>query len=210
MKHSLCLLILLLSLSPLRAQPQPAPEAAPEAAPKPPAVRLNDGTIVTLLEEMRDDVATLAEIKLWRFQIQLPTPDLQLNYRLEMRRPDKTIEISRGDYWPPRETEFVLGLMPKGSESLDSAEKLKVYTGSFTPNSLKMMNGDSYSLRQCENPIKDLKILKDFMLLSSWEAANADGSVPLGKFYSGATQEPSKSELFLVFTTEKRPAPPQP
>ncbi|HEX8463825.1 MAG TPA: hypothetical protein VF627_04335 [Abditibacterium sp.] len=207
MKRFLCLSILLSATTPIWAQPQPVPEAPPDF----PAMRLANGAIITPLKEERNDIATLTEINLWRFQIQLPTPDLQLNFRVELRRPNQeTIEMIKGDYWPTQNTEFVLGLMPKGSESLDNAEMLKVYTGSYAFPAQGLNKGDSYSLRQCKNPIKDLKIVNDFLFLKNRGIANADGSIPLGRFYAGVTQEPSKSELFLILSTQKRPEPAKP
>lgn len=209
MKRLFFFLILFGAPFPVWAQPQPVVE--PEPILQPDATRTVDGLIITPLEPERNDIATMMEINQWRFEIQLPAPNYQLNYRVEMRSPAKeTVEISRGDYWPLVNTEFTLGLMPKGRESLNEADEIKVFTGIYALKSNELMAGDSYNLESCSNPIKKLGITKDFFFLKDEDSINTDGGILLGQFNMGMNQEPSKSQLFLVLTTEKRPEPAKP
>ena len=183
MKGFLCLALMLCALSPAYSQPQPAPPQ-------------NDLAVTAIPLEI-NDVARMMGIHLWRFKIHPTAPNVGINYRLELRRPDKTATVmdSTGFGSSASDAELTFGLMPKDGEPLDSAKTLRTYTR-FSSD-----GGGITAGTYCDNPIRTPKVAG--YSVSPLGEINPDGSVILMRFNTRDTENPGERQLVLMLTSTK-------
>ena len=206
MKHLICALALLATLTPALAQQDKSPfDKIPPA--KPVAVTMKSGFVVTPIVVPDDDLRSMLDVQMWHFLVKAPKGGATPTAHLELRVPGKPPQIlttNDGGILDSESSDFVVGLAPANGTSLSKADKWKVYLRTRS-NAADIFSASASN--EEENPIKDLKFeLSRYNAGTGYALPNPNGDIPLISLYKINFNPPGKptpvAELVLVLSAK--------
>ncbi len=207
MKPLLCALALLALSAPLHAQTEAAPTEAPatqtQDAPK--AATLDNGLVVTPVILPYDDLSSLLDVQMWRFNIKPQKPDIFLEARLEWRKTgEDALPMGGIGFVLGNETELTFGTTPKGGSGFNDADFWRVHYAARRPSG--EFDSPPFDIG-VSNPTRGIVWQKDAVSGQYGAIArpSPNGDVPLQKFTAGTPENPTVAELVLVLTAKPQP-----
>ena len=205
MKPWLCALALLALSAPLRAQTgDVAPPADQPQQEVPKAVKLDDGLIVTPVIVPYDDLSSMLDVQMWRFNIKPPATDTNFQAQLEVRKRgaesgDEIQHRNAVGFTLFEETELTFALMPKGGHGFTGADFWRVH---FASRRLSGRTSFGPIDADLQNPMKDFRWDRGEVSGENGAIAHPvpNGDIILQKYIGGTPEKPVTVELVLVIT----------